>query len=107
MIRNQSNKLFLELIIGSGVNFFTKNQPNNFYNRKTNKILFQKSTHDMDLKDILTIAQLEKFIKKSDKCLLKNTAKKTVIADGNPKAKLMIIGEAPGREEDEQGKHFV
>ena len=61
----------------------------------------------MDLKDIQTISELEKFIKKSDKCLLKNTAKKTVIADGNPKAKLMIIGEAPGREEDEQGKPFV
>ena len=107
MIKNQSNKEFLELLIGSGVRFFSKNQPNNFYILKTNEILSKESTNDMDLKDIQTISELEKFIKKSDKCLLKNTAKKTVIADGNPKAKLMIIGEAPGREEDEQGKPFV
>ena len=107
MIKNQSNKEFLELLIGSGVRFFTKNQPNNFYILKTNEILSKESTNDMDLKDIQTISELEKFIEKSDKCLLKNTAKKTVIADGNPKAKLMIIGEAPGREEDEQGKPFV
>tara|TARA_B000000460_G_scaffold224857_1_gene178814 strand:- start:181 stop:909 length:729 start_codon:yes stop_codon:yes gene_type:complete len=107
MIKNQSNKEFLELLIGSGVHFFSKNQPNNFYILKTNEILSRKSTNNIDLKDIQTISELEQFIEKSDKCLLKNTAKKTVIADGNPKAKLMIIGEAPGREEDEQGKPFV
>jgi len=107
MIKNQSNKEFLELLIGSGVHFFSKNQPNNFYILKTNEVISRESTNNMDLKDIQTISELEKFIKKSDKCLLKNTAKKTVIADGNPKAKLMIIGEAPGREEDEQGKPFV
>ena len=107
MIKNQSNKEFLEVLIGSGVHFFSKNQPNNFYIHKTNEILSKELTNDMNLKDLQTISALEKFIKKSDKCLLKNTAKKTVIADGNPKAKLMIIGEAPGREEDEQGKPFV
>ena len=107
MIKNQSNKEFLELLIGSGVHCFSKNQPNNFYILKTNEILSKESTNNKDLKDIQTIGELEKFIKKSDNCLLKNTAKKTVIADGNPKAKLMIVGEAPGREEDEQGKPFV
>ena len=39
--------------------------------------------------------------------MLKKTAKKTVIGDGNIKSKLMIIGEAPGKEEDIQGKPFV
>ena len=34
MKRNQSNKLFLELLINSGVNFFTKNQANNLYDSK-------------------------------------------------------------------------
>ena len=107
MIKNQSNKEFLELLIGSGVHFFSKNQPNNFYIPKTNEKFSIESTNNMDLKDIQTIGELTKFIKESKQCLLKNTAKKTVIADGNPKAKLMIIGEAPGREEDEQGKPFV
>ncbi|MEP4768975.1 MAG: uracil-DNA glycosylase family protein [Roseibium sp.] len=40
-------------------------------------------------------------------CNLKLTAKKLVFADGNPNAKLMFIGEAPGRDEDLQGKPFV
>ena len=82
MIKNQSNKEFLELLIGSGVRFFSKNQPNNFYMLKTNEILSKESKKNINLKDIETITELEKFIKKSDKCLLKNTAKKTIIADG-------------------------
>ncbi|SVB13218.1 uncharacterized protein METZ01_LOCUS166072, partial [marine metagenome] len=73
MIKNQSNKEFLEILISSGVRFFSKNQPNNFYMLKINEILFKESTNNVDLKDINTIDELEKFIKKSDNCLLKNT----------------------------------
>ncbi|MDC0033595.1 uracil-DNA glycosylase [Alphaproteobacteria bacterium] len=40
-------------------------------------------------------------------CVLKNTAKNLVFADGTPEAPLMIIGEAPGGEEDRQGVPFV
>lgn len=40
-------------------------------------------------------------------CDLKKGARNTVFADGNPNARLMIIGEAPGRDEDIQGKPFV
>jgi DNA polymerase len=40
-------------------------------------------------------------------CNLRKTAKSLVFADGNPKARIMLIGEAPGREEDEQGVPFV
>ena len=104
---NQSNKVFLELLINSGVSFFSKNQPNNLYTPKKNEIFSQESSNNLDLKNIKTIDELVKFIKKSNQCLLKDTAKKTVVADGNPEAKLMIIGEAPGREEDEQGIPFV
>lgn len=42
-----------------------------------------------------------------DLCDLKKGARNTVFADGNPKARVMIIGEAPGRDEDLQGKPFV
>ena len=38
---------------------------------------------------------------------LKKMARNTVFSDGDPKSKIMIIGEAPGQEEDEQGKPFV
>ncbi len=40
-------------------------------------------------------------------CPLSQTATQLVFADGNPAARVMIVGEAPGREEDQQGKPFV
>ena len=40
-------------------------------------------------------------------CELKHGARNLVFSDGNPSARVMIIGEAPGREEDQQGKPFV
>ncbi|WP_341911408.1 uracil-DNA glycosylase [Ferrovibrio terrae] len=54
-----------------------------------------------------TIAELEAAIKAFDGCALKATATNTVIARGTPNAPLMIVGEAPGRDEDAQGLPFV
>lgn len=42
-----------------------------------------------------------------DDCPLKATAKHLVFGDGNPAADLMLIGEAPGADEDRQGRPFV
>ncbi len=42
-----------------------------------------------------------------DACPLKRTATNLCYCDGNPKARVMFIGEAPGRDEDIQGKPFV
>ena len=49
------------------------------------------------------LVEVEKF----DGCALKHTASKTVFGDGNPNAKLLLIGEAPGADEDRVGKPFV
>ena len=38
---------------------------------------------------------------------LKQRATQLVFADGNPQGRVMLVGEAPGREEDLQGKPFV
>jgi DNA polymerase len=40
-------------------------------------------------------------------CALKKTAANTVFADGTPSHHIMLIGEAPGRDEDKMGKPFV
>jgi DNA polymerase len=40
-------------------------------------------------------------------CALKHTAMNLVFADGNPAAPIMMVGEAPGEDEDRQGKPFV
>ena len=54
-----------------------------------------------------TIADLEAAIRAFEGCALKRTAKNTVFADGDPSAPVMIIGEAPGADEDRLGKPFV
>ncbi len=40
-------------------------------------------------------------------CELKRGARNTVFADGNPAARVLILGEAPGRDEDLEGRPFV
>lgn len=54
-----------------------------------------------------TLDELRDTVMAFDGCPLKKTAMNTVFADGNPDGRLMLIGEAPGAEEDRQGKPFV
>ena len=54
-----------------------------------------------------SIEGLKKIIENFEGCSLKNTALSTVVGDGNPNAKLMFIGEAPGADEDRIGRAFV
>ena len=54
-----------------------------------------------------TLEELEQRLASYDGCGLKLRATQLVFADGNPKAQIMLIGEAPGAEEDRQGKPFV
>jgi DNA polymerase len=54
-----------------------------------------------------TIADLEAAIRVFEGCALKRTAKNTVFADGVAGAPVMVVGEAPGADEDRLGKPFV
>jgi len=54
-----------------------------------------------------TLAELEAAVRGFDGCVLKRTAKNTVFADGTPGAPVMVVGEAPGADEDRLGKPFV
>jgi uracil-DNA glycosylase len=54
-----------------------------------------------------TVAELAALVAGFEGCALKRTATNTVFADGNPAASVMIIGEAPGAEEDRIGRPFV
>jgi DNA polymerase len=53
------------------------------------------------------LESLERALAEFDGCALKKTAKNLCFARGNPQARLMLIGEAPGRDEDLSGKPFV
>ncbi|MGL5009262.1 MAG: uracil-DNA glycosylase, partial [Paracoccaceae bacterium] len=50
---------------------------------------------------------LRDAIASCDHCELKRGARNLVFADGNPAARLLILGEAPGRDEDREGRPFV
>ena len=101
---NQSNKKYLEFMKNSGVKYFLQENPRNWY----------KNNQDMPL-DVNKKQNVEKHIKiqelitkiKSHNSPLKNNAKNLVVYDGNLDAKVMFIGEAPGRDEDIQGIPFI
>jgi uracil-DNA glycosylase family 4 len=53
------------------------------------------------------LERLKKLILNIKNCSLKNNATKMVFSDGNPKSKIMFLGEAPGSNEDQEGLPFV
>lgn len=54
-----------------------------------------------------TLDELREQMAAFDGCNLKFTAKNLVFADGNPNSAVMLVGEAPGRDEDIEGLPFV
>jgi uracil-DNA glycosylase len=54
-----------------------------------------------------TLDALRALLETFDGCALKHTATRLVFADGNPQARVMFVGEAPGRDEDIEGLPFV
>ncbi|MCS6971426.1 MAG: uracil-DNA glycosylase [Turneriella sp.] len=55
----------------------------------------------------MTLAELEAEAKRCIRCKLASTRTQVVFGEGNPKARLMFIGEGPGKEEDLSGRPFV
>jgi len=69
-----------------------------------------ESTKTITARHLQRSAELQNFfqeINSCQECSLGATRKNFVFGSGNPKAKLMFVGEAPGKEEDEQGLPFV
>jgi len=54
-----------------------------------------------------SLDELRRILAGFDGCELKRHAKQLVFADGNPQARVMFVGEAPGRDEDQEGLPFV
>jgi uracil-DNA glycosylase len=54
-----------------------------------------------------TLEELRTILDRFDGCALKATATQLVFADGNPRSRVMFVGEAPGRDEDIEGLPFV
>ncbi|HEV3394652.1 MAG TPA: uracil-DNA glycosylase [Xanthobacteraceae bacterium] len=58
-------------------------------------------------KNAASLDELRAMLDGFEGCALKGTAKQLVFADGNPQARVMFVGEAPGRDEDIEGLPFV
>ena len=95
---------YLNFLKDSGISSFLQNSPNNYYEPIDD---LNDSLGTQTIEEIRSLAELETFIKQSKACTLKNQAKNTVFSDGNSSSKIMLIGEAPGAEEDKIGKPFV
>lgn len=54
-----------------------------------------------------SFSQLRSDVKACTKCGLHQTRTNTVFGEGNPRARIMLIGEGPGRDEDRLGRPFV
>ncbi len=101
---NQSNKKNLEFIVNSGVNYFLQDSPRNWFENDKKSELSNPNINTGDKK--MKIDYVIKDLKDHNSNLQK-TAKNLVVYDGNLNAKVMLIGEAPGRDEDQQGVPFV
>jgi uracil-DNA glycosylase len=55
----------------------------------------------------VSLEELRAILDRFEGCALRATATQLVFADGNPQARLMFVGEAPGRDEDIEGLPFV
>jgi DNA polymerase len=58
-------------------------------------------------KNAASLDELRDILDKFEGCALKHGATQLVFADGNPKSRVMFVGEAPGYEEDKRGLPFV
>jgi uracil-DNA glycosylase family 4 len=57
--------------------------------------------------EVSTLLELQELVARFEGCSLRRTAKSLCFARGSEQARIMMIGEAPGRDEDLQGKPFV
>ena len=88
------------------IKFYNFINYNLIYNNKAiNR--YKKDTFEISGDKAKKLEKLKKSISNIKNCELKKSATNIVFADGNPKAKIMLIGEGPGSNEDQEGLPFV
>ena len=68
---------------------------------------YKKDNFEISADKAENLERLKKSIGAIKNCTLKNSATNIVFSDGNPKSKIMLVGEAPGSNEDQEGLPFV
>ena len=88
------------------IKFYNFINYNLIYNNKAiNR--YKKNTFEISGDKGEKLEKLKKSISDIKNCELKKSATNIVFADGNPKSKIMLIGEGPGSNEDQEGLPFV
>ena len=88
------------------INYYKLINYNLIYNNKAiNR--YKKDNFGISGDKAENLDKLKKSILSLNNCDLKRQAKNIVFSDGNPNSKIMLIGEAPGANEDEEGLPFV
>ena len=100
MIKKINSKTIKLIKYYSLINF------NLIYNNKAiNR--YKKDNFELPEDKVKSLEALKKLIINIKNCELKKNASQMVFSDGNPKAKIMLIGEGPGANEDKEGIPFV
>ena len=120
MSKTSINRAFnlLNLYKESGVNELAGNVPNDRTKLPTepNKEIKLSDSNmkknssyitDSDIQSISSLNELKQTMSEFKGCELYKSATNMVFSDGNPESKIMLIGEAPGHDEDLQAKPFV
>ena len=102
---NQKTNYDSELLNSIGSNFIFDKNPINRLKNTTNDLKTENSVNVVDKKKEL--AELKVQINSINDCSLKNNSKKIVLGDGNINSPIMLVGEAPGVEEDNAGITFL
>ena len=99
MIKKHNNSIKL-------IKYYKFINHNLIYNNKAiNR--YKKDNFEISADKVDDLKRLKKLINEIKDCSLKKNATNMVFSDGNPKSKIMLIGEAPGANEDEEGLPFV
>ena len=97
---NQNAKFEQELIDTFEPNFIFSEKPLNRFNST-------KNNNNLEiLNKAEKLSELKRKINSIENCNLKNNSKNLILGDGNVNSSIMLIGEAPGKEEDDSGLAF-
>ena len=101
---NQNTNYNAELLNSIGSNFIFDESPINRFKNPSNVLKTENSVDVVDKKKEL--AELKEQINSIEDCSLKKNSKKIILGDGNINSSIMLIGEAPGLEENSTGLTF-
>jgi len=102
---NQKTNYDSELLNSIGSNFIFDKNPINRLKNTTNNLKTENNIAEINKESEL--AKLKIQINSIEDCNLKNNSKKIVLGDGNINSSIMLVGEAPGINEDSTGLTFM